>query len=219
TGDIRDIKSQWEMDRDWWTLLKPILLALLILGLIAAGIIFFRRWKAGKSLLPVFEKPPRPAYEVAVERLNALDQTDLLATGQVKLFYIELSDIIRTYIENGLHVPALESTTTDLLPILQQTEVQPSVTDMIRAILTESDLVKFAKHTPSSENSAESIRLAYEVIAQTRPEPEPIAVVAETDSQTAAENVSVIDTENELPPEEKPDSAAAGDEMNTKELE
>ena len=205
TGDIRDIKPPWEMERDWWALVKPLLIGLLILALIAAGIIFYRRWKAGKALLPVFEKPPRPAHEVAVERLDALGQTDLLATGQVKAYYIELSDIVRTYIEDGLHVPALESTTTDLMPILRQAEVQPEVMDMLHVILTESDLVKFAKHTPSRENSEESVRLAYEVIKRTRPQPELESTAAAEES--AAENNDV------------PVTAVKDDEMNTKELE
>lgn len=178
TGDIRDLKAQWEIQRNLWLIITPILIGLGVLGLIILLIIFYKRWRAGKALLPRFEKPPRPPHEIALEALDELVHTDLLATGQVKEFYIRISDIIRRYIEGRYFIVAVEMTTSQLLLNLQSANVEPEITTLIRDFLNQCDLVKFAKYLPEAAENDEIIRQAYAVVHQTK-------LILETPAETA----------------------------------
>jgi hypothetical protein len=176
TGDIRDIKPQWEIDRDLWLLWRPILIAVGVILLLITLIIFYKRWRAGKALLPLLEKPKRPVHEIALEALDELVQSDLLAKGEVKLFYSELSDIIRRYIEGCYWVVALEMTTAQLISNLKSVGVSDDIIDLIREFLMVSDVVKFAKYIPGEAENQEEIQRAYEIVNRTKiliePEPE-----------------------------------------------
>ncbi|NOY60668.1 MAG: protein BatD, partial [Calditrichaeota bacterium] len=114
-GDIRDIKPPLEPAKQYGRiiLLASIILAALLLALFI--FYYIKRRKAGKSLIPRKEKPSRPAHEIALEALEKLVQSDLLAAGKVKEYYIELSDIIRQYIGNRFYIYAMEMTTSQLL--------------------------------------------------------------------------------------------------------
>ena len=56
-----------------------------------------------------------PRIQEALQRLKELDERHLLEQKKVKIYYTELTDIVRTYIEKDIHIPALESTTTELI--------------------------------------------------------------------------------------------------------
>ncbi len=167
-GDIRDIKQPWEIPFDWrkWVVWSSVGFA----GLLVLALLFYiwRRKRAGKGLLPEKVEPPRPAHEVAIEELDALQASSLLAEGKVKEFYIRLADIIRRYVEGRYYIFALELTTTELLQRLEEAEVEAEHRTLFRRFLEQCDLVKFAKYQPGEAEHAETLRLAYEIVEQTR---------------------------------------------------
>jgi len=194
TGDIRDIKPQWEIERDLWLLWRPILIGIGVILLIVAAIIFYKRWRAGKALLPILEKPKRPAHEIALEALDQLLKSDLLARGEIKAFYSELSDIIRRYIEGCYFVVALEMTTMQLISNLKRVGVNPEIIDLIREFLMASDMVKFAKYLPEEAETQAEIQRAYAIINRTKistePEPEAQLDAAEPATEVRSEEVA-----------------------------
>lgn len=168
TGDIRDIKPPVEIPRNYRQL---IIVAAIVIGLIALALFIFlliKRYRAGKSLLARRPKPPRPPDEVALESLDALIQKDLLRQGRVKQFYIEISEIIRRYIEGRFDIIALEMTTHQLLQQMRQRELEAQHIDMMTELMELSDLVKFAKYHPDENENQQIVRLAYDFIHQTR---------------------------------------------------
>lgn len=193
SGDIRDIKPQWEIERDLWLLWRPILIGLGVILMIVAVIILYKRWRAGKALLPILEKPKRPPHEIALEALDQLLKSDLLARGEIKAFYIELSDIIRRYIEGCYFVVALEMTTTQLISNLKRVGVDSEIIELIREFLIASDMVKFAKYLPEEVEIQAEIQRAYEIINRTKisEEPEPQPVAAETAPAVGSEEVAL----------------------------
>jgi hypothetical protein len=105
---------------------------------------------------------------VALEALRKLRESDLLATGQIKAFYIELSEIVRRYIEGRYFVPALELTTGELMDDLKQVTLEPDARDMLRDLLELSDLVKFAKYAPATEEHERALQLAESFVETTK---------------------------------------------------
>ncbi|MGH7450678.1 MAG: hypothetical protein ACRENG_05000, partial [bacterium] len=166
-GDIRDIKSPWELPRDWKLIIRIGLIVLAILLLAAAGFYYWRK-KQGKGILPERKELPRPAHEVALEALRKLRESDLLATGQIKAFYIELSEIVRRYIEGRYFVPALELTTGELMDDLKQVTLESEARNLLRGLLEMSDLVKFAKYAPANEEHERALQLVESFVETTK---------------------------------------------------
>lgn len=130
-----------------------IWLGLAILALILAIILYLIFRKKKEQIAIENRIPP---YTTAMQRLGELDEQQLWQNNKVKQYYIELTDIIRTYIERELNIPALESTTDELMETIQdfnkiKTLDLPKETIVnLQKLLQEADLVKFAKHKPVS---------------------------------------------------------------------
>lgn len=168
SGDIKDIKQPLELTEDYRKMIVwgSIAFAALLIALIS--IYIWRRRRAGKGILPQKVEPPRPAHEIALEALDALKASALLAEGQIKAYYVTLSEIIRKYIEGRYFIIALEMTTEDLLMQLQGADVDAETVSSIREFLSVCDLVKFAKHHPNDDQHVRILDSAYNLIDRTK---------------------------------------------------
>ena len=127
----------------WW-----LLGALLLIGII---LYFVLRKK--ETIEEIEAKIP--PYQLALKRLNELDEKQLWQKNKIKQYYVELTDIVRTYIERELNIPALESTTDELLESITDfnsssnaLNIPKETIDKLNKLLKEADLVKFAKFKP-----------------------------------------------------------------------
>lgn len=179
-GDILGIKAPWELPKDWRTVILWSAAGVGVLLLALAGYLFWRR-RQGKGLLPVKAAPLRPAHELALAELQQLRESDLLASGEIKLYYSILSEILRRYIEGRFGVVALEMTTTEVLTDLSRNGYDTHGREQLSTVLTESDLVKFAKLIPPEEQHGALLGMAEEYIELTKP-------VAQAVSATAIES-------------------------------
>ena len=103
--------------------------------------------------------PPTPA-ELANLELQRLRESDL-AGRDVKLFYVELTAIVRRYIERTKGVHAPEQTTQEFLQEISRRKDFPAEQSRrLRSFLEAADLVKFAAHQPREEDVGESFRRA-----------------------------------------------------------
>jgi len=95
-----------------------------------------------------------PPYQLALNRLKVLDEKQLWQKNRIKKYYIELTDIVRSYIERELSIPALESTTDELIETISDFNSSSSLNipdetiKKLQKLLKEADLVKFAKYKP-----------------------------------------------------------------------
>lgn len=86
--------------------------------------------------------------------LQTLEKKELWQKGEVKNYYSELTDIARNYIEEAIHIPAMESTTSELIAALRSATVKkkmsltPETVENLERVLRQADLVKFAKSKP-----------------------------------------------------------------------
>ena len=169
--DIRAIRGPLSIPRSWLV----IGLWILALALAAAGGWWLarraRRRTTDKEL--VSEGPPRPAHEIAYEQLDWLETSGLLGQGRVKEYHIEVSDIIRRYLEGRYAIRALEMTSREVLKSLEDAGVSWDVHDLFTAFLEHCDLVKFAKHRPSPTACNLIVPDARALVDATLPPPEP----------------------------------------------
>ncbi|AZJ34729.1 hypothetical protein [Tenacibaculum singaporense] len=150
----------------WWVVISIVVIALLL---------YFFVFKKKKEQEETIVVPLLAPYEEAMQKLEELDKKLLWQNNQVKKYYSELTDIIRGYIERELHVPALESTTDELIDVLKDfndtksIETSREIIDKLKGLLQESDLVKFAKSKPLSHEIEEDRKDAKLIIDNLKP--------------------------------------------------
>lgn len=114
--------------------------------------------------------PPRPAHELAYERLEELRGADYAESGEFKAFYLDLSEIVREYFGNRYRILALGDTTTELMESLRDLEPENLDLNEVEVFLAESDLVKFAKFTPTRNDMEDALVTAQLLVDRTREE-------------------------------------------------
>ncbi len=147
--DIKDIIATEEKPMsEWWKLL--ILLVLIVASGFASYFIIKRLQKGQEQKEEFFASP----IEKAIAYLQNLDKKQLVQRGDVKEYYSEMTDITRTYIEESIHIPAMESTSSELMEALKKAIADKKMfvnreeLDKFKRVLENSDLVKFAKSQP-----------------------------------------------------------------------
>ncbi len=179
-SDIRDIKPMRVPSMSYRQYIIIGGIVLLVLAAVFAAWYLYRRYKQGKSILPVRQVPPRPAHEVAIEALNALVAGDFLEKEQFKAYYIELSDIVRHYIRNRFYIDAPEMTTSQLLDEMERQQLETEYRDMMDSFLNGCDLVKFAKYVPQESETQTSTQQAFDFVEKTK------MIIEETISEETA---------------------------------
>jgi hypothetical protein len=144
--DIKGIIKAQDSWGNWWLYL---LIALVIIGAVAYWYLKIRKKTVAPEVV-VFKTP----IEKATSLLNTLEQKELWQKGDVKAYYSELTDIARNYIEEAIAIPAMESTTAELVAGLKaasqkkKMKLSQETIDNLERVLKQADLVKFAKSKP-----------------------------------------------------------------------
>ncbi len=87
--------------------------------------------------------------ERALEAFGQLQSKELPDKGEFQEYYVELTNILRHYIEGGYEIRAPEQTTEEFLHSLQNHSTFPDSTrDQLSRFMSSADRVKFACHQP-----------------------------------------------------------------------
>lgn len=122
---------------------------------------------------PVFvkkEKPREPAHVIAFRDLDKLKEAKLWQQGKNKEYYSELTDIVRTYIEDRYGIQAMELTTDEIIgEVMAAKIIEKDLKDQLFDTLVRADFVKFAKATTLANENEASMKFAYEFVIKTKP--------------------------------------------------
>lgn len=173
-----DIKPLVQVEKSYSNILKYVLLALLLLAILAALFYWFVLRK--KPLTEEEKIALLPPYDRALKQLKELENSRYLIQDEFKKYYSELTDIVRAYLEEDVHISAMESTTDQLIERLEllkdagELSLDEDTITQFKKVLQTADLVKFAKSKPDMA-VAESDRSAVEkIVVKTKealPEP------------------------------------------------
>lgn len=154
------LPSPWLQPWLWWTA-GGVGIAVLVL---AAGFLLLRRLQR-----PALA-PARPPWEIAFERLRELDAQKHPENGEFQIFYIELSNILRTYIEDRFEIRAPEQTTPEFLSEAARSGALTEAHQRrLGRFLRHSDRVKFAQYEPTVDEMEQSFTLVLKFIDETIP--------------------------------------------------
>ena len=149
-------------------------LAVGLAGLMVATLVYLllRRYLRRKGDLDEnVAKVREPAHVVAFRELDKLKEEKIWEKGRVKQFYTGLSDVTRTYIERQYSIPAMESTTEEILNAFRKTNAEDLLLDeILKELLELADLVKFAKENPLPVFNQSNLNNAYIFVQKTYPQ-------------------------------------------------
>ena len=132
-----------------------------IMGIILIGAIIFlilysiKRKKNNKPIFVRPQKPKEPAHIIALRELERIKNEKLWQKDKTKQYYSEVTEVLRTYIEDRFQIPAMEQTTDEIIQSFryQKDLLNEKSFSNLNQILSLADLVKFAKYQPLPDDN------------------------------------------------------------------
>lgn len=181
-GKYKDIKEPFDEPFNWRWYLPVVLWGLAaILAVQIIVLIVLRLTRKNKKQEDVKPKEVVPAHILALSALEKIQKEAVWREGKVKEYYSELSDTIRLYIEQRFELPALESTTDEIMKAFRSRVVDSESKERLEQLLRLSDLVKFAKMNPLESEFEISLKNAFDFVNGTKRE-DPL-VVSDTNKE------------------------------------
>lgn len=127
--------------------------------------------------------PAIPPHRLALDALDELERSTLLADGRVQDYYVQLTEIGKGYLERRFGVEALDRTTEEIRRELlrEQARIAPLSADEVIHFLQRCDLVKFARQVPRDESAKEELAFVRDQVERTKPEDAPKPEAAKPD--------------------------------------
>jgi hypothetical protein len=114
----------------------------------------------------------RPPWEIAYEKLAILQSSSLLTDGKNKEYYIELTEIIRSFLGRVYRIAVLDMTTEEFLAIFRGMTLPEQLFEQTSGLLKHADLVKFAKYVPERSRVELDFESAHTIVSLVRTEEE-----------------------------------------------
>lgn len=163
--EIKDIKPPVRLFD--YMFLVYIFIGLLIISILVYYFVYRKYFKKKKEEVVVKKEIKLLSHQLALKKLNELDNEQLWQKGFVKDYHSKITDIIREYFEKQFGLPALERTTTESLNLLSKHPQGRKVIDVTSEFLSNADLVKFAKYTPLESVNIEMMYQAKNIVKKT----------------------------------------------------
>ena len=168
TRELRPVKQPVPVPLFWpWRTLG----LLLLLGGLLAGIVLVWRQRQQREIGPT-EMPLKlkaPPDEVARQKLRALQEARYLQRGAVKEFYVELSYLLREYVEHSFFIKTLEMTTQEIRALKDTFPFGSKLVTQWLEVLERADYTKYARGSVSAGVGERDLAWAESFIAQTLP--------------------------------------------------
>ncbi len=108
-----------------------------------------------------------PPHEQALAELQKLEARLPMAPAP---FYVELTDILRTYAEQRFHIRAAEQTTPEFLrSISRNPDIRTEHRQALEACMVAADKIKFARGQATQDEVSQSLEQARNLIVDTAP--------------------------------------------------
>ena len=144
-----------------------------MLALGAVSVFFVIRYRDNKPIIKIIKITPKlPPHQAAMKKIEEIKANKAWRREDPKLYYTELTDVIRVYIKERFGFNAMEMTSSEIIEHLLQEKDKESIADL-RLLFETADLVKFAKHAPLMNENDMNLVNAVDFINQTKLEEDP----------------------------------------------
>ncbi|MEO6597324.1 MAG: DUF4381 family protein [Planctomycetota bacterium] len=145
-------------------------------GLLALAMLAFVAWRRRRRLRPHPDAVPVPAHVAALRELARLRTAPRTTLAQVEAFYVQVSQVLRVYLEGRFGLRAPERTTEEFLRELESGDPKSGAQlarehkRELERFLSQCDLVKFAAVVPGENEHVATFALAEAFVESTRPD-------------------------------------------------
>lgn len=155
----------------WTTILLAISAAAILLS---SSLLLLRRYRSRSRIAA-----KKSAYEEAVTKLRSLEVRGAPEAETADAWFVELSAIVRTYLEQRFDIRAPELTTEEFLQSTSRSNLLSNDhRTQLMQFLERCDRVKFAGYRPDSNESIDTLAAARAFVEETRLREEPAAGAA-----------------------------------------
>jgi len=193
---FKGIKSPIQEPYTFGEILPWALLGLIGIAAIIFLALFIRNRKKHKPMFAKKPKPKLPPFEQAIKKLEELRLSRLWQSGKLKMYYTNITDIMKEYFTDRFGFDAYEMTSNEILDNLKKEKINDQAMTKLKETLELSDLVKFAKAVPSPLENETSLNYCIDFVNETKAPP----VVEE---ETPEGNVETDATEEKVKKEGK----------------
>lgn len=131
-----------------------------------------------RSNQPIIRKikvePKLPPHVVAMKEMERIKSEKSWQKGDQKVYYTELTDVLRSYIKERFAFNATEMTSAEIMEHLLECKDKEALKEL-KELFTTADLVKFAKHNPLMNENDANLLCAIDFIDETKEVPDPNA--------------------------------------------
>ena len=166
TKGYYDIKQPMSVEYYYVREIIYTLIGLALLALIA--FLFIRYWPGRKTE----EKQEYVQISIDIQSLRALSrlkEEEAWSAWTQKEFYVELTMILRKYLEGRYGILAMEATTEEISDALNTKAIDNPIKEKLVSLLTDSDLVKFAKGSMQESAGEAAVNFGIMFVKSTRP--------------------------------------------------
>lgn len=146
------------LKKNWWWLLLIIVISITYFVI-----------KRRNRRIPIIEKKIVSLKQRTIIAIESLEDSKLWEKELLKQHFVELSYILRSYLTSRYNISLLEKTTHQTKLLLTQKGLNEDTIEVIIRILSQSDMVKFAKSKPDVVAILRVSTLAKQIVAETSP--------------------------------------------------
>ena len=159
---LRDIKPQATLPLPlWWPWLAGVLA---LAGLL--GVLWWRGHEGGTAVPFVDNQLP---YQIALDELDGIAASGLAGRGDFKRYYTQTTDVLRRYLDGALALQTEEQTTAEIRQAIQPLAWEIENKKLLLNLLTEADLVKFARVRPTVADAQRATEEAKKFVLAVQP--------------------------------------------------
>ncbi|MGN0033689.1 MAG: hypothetical protein ACI358_07960 [Candidatus Limimorpha sp.] len=149
---IKDVMKQGVTMKETlpWLTIAIVIAALIYL------FVYLTKHKKKRDVVVEKKQPKIPAIITARAKLEEMKRKEPWNNENPKTYYTDLTDIVREYIEGQFNIDAIEMTTDEIMRAIDSINIDDRMSSRLHDVLSTADFVKFAKATPTKEQSEKS---------------------------------------------------------------
>lgn len=140
-----------------WFIITVIVVSLIIVSLLA--------WFITKKLLA---KKPLMPWQRALQAFERLQNPEFIQAEKSQEFYVQLSYILKEYLQERYQEALLDKTDQELIEFFQNRDVLKPFTEEMEQVLQGAVTIKFAKQSAARETMKRDVAACTAVIEKTK---------------------------------------------------